>query len=122
MKTDKSFADKIKSILSYVVKWPQYYVPVTALIVWFVIWLICNILHIYSFPVGYWQKIFFGILGASIITWSSYTMFSAWQPHLKSHIDTNPPSKEVTEWERTKLAFYYFALFVWSATELAKGL
>ena len=113
----------IKKILTWLIDKPQYYVPIGSLIVFFVIRWCAIQMKWYSFDPGYWQSIFFGILGASIITWAAYIMFAAWQPHLKHDIDSDPESfKKLSPWERALLAFLFVALFVWSATQLASGL
>jgi hypothetical protein len=113
----------MKKIWNFIKGKPQYYVPVLSLVLWFLIWAACNWFGLYSPPVGYWVGIFYGITGAAIILWAAYIMFAAWNPHLKNDIDTDPTSFiKLSPWQRALLAFLFVALFVWSATELAKGL
>lgn len=114
---------KIKSILIKLMNYPQYYVPVGALVIWFIIRWYCIRMEIYNFAIGYWQAVFYGILGASVILWAGYVMFAAWNPSLKNDIDSNPQSfNELSPWQRALLAFLFVALFVWSATQLASNL
>jgi len=73
-----------------------------------------------TYPVGYWQKVAFGIMSMSIIMGVAWLWLGASFPQLKKELDPDQISLyTLTQWEKLKLAFAFFALYAGGAVLLA---
>jgi hypothetical protein len=73
-----------------------------------------------TYPVGYWQKVAFGILAMSIIMGVAWLWLGASFPGLKKELDPDRIDLiKLTTWEKLKLAFAFFALYAFGSVLLA---
>lgn len=73
-----------------------------------------------TYPIGYFQKIAFGIIGSSIITGVAWIWLSATQPYLKELIDPDTLKPQtLSVWQQIKLSLFFYGLFVAGAVLLA---
>lgn len=72
------------------------------------------------FPLGYVQKIAFGTFGMSVISSITWFWLGAIAPHFKELIDPEKQRyKMLSQWEQTKLAFWFYAFYAGGAVLLA---
>ena len=73
-----------------------------------------------TYPVGYFQKICFGILAMSIIVAVTWLWLGATFPGLKLLIDPDTCKLEdFTPWQQLKIALYFYCLYAVGALLLA---
>jgi hypothetical protein len=98
----------------------EYIIALVALVVWLLFEAGGKLLGWHTYPVGYWQKLAFGVLGISLIKGVAWIWLGASFPRLKAVIDPDLISLEkLTAWEKVKLAFWFFGLYVGGAVVLA---
>jgi len=73
-----------------------------------------------TYPVGYWQKLAFGIFGMSIIVGVTWLWLGATFPGLKALIDPDTLDfKTLTLWQQLKLASLFFCFYALGVVLLA---
>lgn len=73
-----------------------------------------------TYPVGYFQKLTFGIFGMSIISGVAWIWLGATFPDLKRCLDPDTMEyKTLQTWEKIKLAFWLYAWYSGGAVFLA---
>lgn len=98
----------------------EYRIGFGALLFWFLLHIAGLIFGFEVYPIGYFQKLAFGILGVNIIITVAWYWMQKTLPQLKSDLDPDSDKyKGLTLWERIKLGFWFFALFVGGAVLLA---
>jgi hypothetical protein len=98
----------------------EYLIGFGALLVWVILHFAGLIFGFEVYPVGYFQKLAFGILGTNIIIVIAWFWLQKTLPQLKNVLDPdNDEYKGLQLWERIKLGFWFFALFVISTVVLA---
>ena len=98
----------------------EYFIALTAFIVWLLFELGGRHFGWETYPVGYWQKVAFGILAMSIILGVAWLWLGASFPSLKKELDPDQIDLiKLTTWEKLKLAFAFFALYAGGAVLLA---
>lgn len=98
----------------------EYVVPFVAIIAWLLFAAGGKWFGWSTYPIGYFQKLAFGIVGSSVLMGAGWLTLGSWFPRLKRIID--PDTNEfrmLNLWEQIKLAFWFFALYVGSAVALA---
>lgn len=73
-----------------------------------------------TYPAGYFQKIAFGTMAMSIISAVAWVWLGATFPVLREAIDPDTEKfKELSPWEKVRMAFWFFALYSFGAALLA---
>jgi hypothetical protein len=98
----------------------EYLVPIVAIIVWLLFAAGGKWFGWSTYPIGYFQKLAFGIVGISVLMGVAWITMGSWFPKLKKLIDPDTNQLEMLGlWEQVKLAFWFFALYVGGAVFLA---
>ncbi len=98
----------------------EYIIAIIALMVWLLFEAGGRWFGWETYPVGYFQKITFGILSMSIIMGVAWLWLGASFPGLKKELDPDQIDLiKLTAWEKLKLAFAFFALYAGGAVLLA---
>ena len=98
----------------------EYLVPIIAALVWFLFAAGGKWLGWSTYPVGYFQKLAFGIVGISVLSGVGWTVLGSWFPKLKEIIDPDTNNFDKLQlWEQVRIAFWFFALYVCGAVFLA---
>ena len=98
----------------------EYLIGILALAFWLAFQAGGRFLGWQTYPVGYFQKICFGILAMSIITAVSWLWLGATFPGLKLLIDPDTCKLEdFTPWQQLKIALYFYCLYAVGALLLA---
>jgi hypothetical protein len=73
-----------------------------------------------TYPVGFFQKIAFGILAMSVISGVGWIWIEATFPELKKLIDPDSLSIQfLSQWEKIKLALFFWGFYVGGTVLLA---
>ena len=106
--------------LKFLINKTEYLIGFYSLLVWSLLHLAGLIFGFEVYPIGYFQKLAFGILGVNIIFVVAWYWLQKTLPQLKNELDPdNDNYKALPQWERTKLGFWFIALFVGGAVVLA---
>ena len=98
----------------------EYWIAFLALVGWSAFEFAGQIFKIKTYPVGYFQKIFFGIIGMSIIAGVTWAWLGATFPELKQMIDPDTNEfKNLKQCEQLKLALAFFFFYGAGAVLLA---
>lgn len=91
----------------------EFYIALMAGVVWFAFWLGSLFFGTETYPVGYFQKICFGILAMSIISGVTFFWLRKTQPFYANLLDpdTQGGINNLTEWEKIKVGLFWFAFF-----------
>ena len=106
----KNYANKF---LNWSKNQTEFYIAILAGIVWFIFWISAEILGTESYPVGYFQKICFGILAMSIISGVTFLWLRKTQPFYFNLLDpdTQGGVNDLTTWQKIKIGLFWFALY-----------
>ena len=125
----KTIFNIIKSTLSRVARWlklfrlagkTEYIIGLLALAFWLAFEAGGRFLGWQTYPVGYFQKICFGILAMSIITAVTWLWLGATHPGLKRIIDPDTCKlKDFTPWQQIRIALFFYCLYAVGALLLA---
>lgn len=112
---------KLQKIYGWVRKQTEFYIALLAGLVWFLFWLSHIVFNTESYPVGFFQKISFGIMAMSIITGITFYWLKETQPFYFNLLDpdTEQGVNDITEWEKIKIGLFWFAFYGAGATLLA---
>ena len=129
MKTLISILSFIKTTLSRLARWlnlfrhagkTEYIIGIFALAFWLAFEAGGRFLGWQTYPVGYFQKICFGILAMSIITAVTWLWLGATHPPLKNIIDPDTCKlKDFTPWQQIRIALFFYCLYAVGALLLA---
>ena len=110
-----------KKILNWLKHQAEYMIGVLAFLAWMIIYLFGKNFGIETYPIGYFQKIFFGIVSMSIISAVGFFWLRKTQPYYFNLIDPDTPDgiNNLTEWEKIKVGLFWFALYVGGIVFLA---
>ena len=98
----------------------EYIIGILALAFWLAFEAGGRFLGWQTYPVGYFQKICFGILAMSIITAVSWLWLGATHPPLKRIIDPDTfKLKDFTPWQQLRIALFFYCLYAVGALLLA---
>jgi hypothetical protein len=98
----------------------EYMIALVAFVAWLLFEAGGRVFGWETYPVGYWQKVAFGILAMSIILGVAWLWLGASFPGLKKELDPDQIELfKLTAWEKLKLAFGFFALYALGAVLLA---
>jgi hypothetical protein len=98
----------------------EYFIGFIAFCAWLAIEVGGKLFGWETYPVGYWQKIAFGILATSIISAVGWVWLGASFPELKKLIDPDSMNiQQITTWEKLKLALFFWGFYVGSAVLLS---
>jgi hypothetical protein len=124
--------DKLKKVLSFIFQllkrffnWTklqtEFKIAIGALIAWFGFYLGAGTFGIETYPIGYFQKIFFGILATSIIFGVGFFWLKNSQPYYFDLIDpdTQGGVNDLTTWQKVKIGLFWYGLYVSSIVLLA---
>ena len=111
----------LKKIYEWVRNQTEFYIALLAGIVWFLFWVSHIIFNTESYPVGFFQKIAFGIMAMSIISGVTFFWLKETQPFYFNLLDpdTQGGITEITEWEKIKIGLFWFAFYGLGAALLA---
>ena len=129
MKTLKTIFNFIKQILVRLAGYlnlfrlagkTEYIIGLLALAFWLAFEAGGRFLGWQTYPVGYFQKICFGILAMSIITAVTWLWLGATHPGLKRIIDPDTCKlKDFTPWQQIRIALFFYCLYAVGALLLA---
>ncbi len=98
----------------------EYVIGIIALAFWLAFEAGGRFLGWQTYPVGYFQKICFGILAMSIITAVTWLWLGATHPGLKRIIDPDTCKlKDYTPWQQIRIALFFYCLYAVGALLLA---
>ena len=99
--------------MAWLRKQTEFLIALLAGMVWFLFWISHLFLGTESYPVGYFQKIAFGILAMSIISGVTFFWLKKTQPFYFNLLDpdTQGGINNVTEWERVKIGLFWFLFY-----------
>ena len=98
----------------------EYLIGVLALAFWLAFEAGGRFLGWQTYPVGYFQKICFGILAMSIIVAVTWFWLGATFPGLKRIIDPDTfKMKDFTPWQQLRIALFFYCLYAVGALLLA---
>ena len=110
----------MKNLKDFLTGRTEYLIGIAALIVWLLFEAAGRWLGWDTYPVGYFQKFSFGILGMSIIAGVGWIWLGATFPNLKRLIDPDTIDlKNITEWEKLKFALFFWSFYCGGAVLLA---
>ena len=103
----------IKKFLNWAKNQTEFYIAILAALVWFGFWISAEILGTESYPVGYFQKICFGILAMSIISGVTFFWLRKTQPFYFNLLDpdTQGGINDLTTWQKIKIGLFWFAFY-----------
>lgn len=106
----KNYANKF---LNWSKNQTEFYIAILAALVWFGFWISAEILGTESYPVGYFQKICFGILAMSIISGVTFFWLRKTQPFYFNLLDpdTQGGVNDLTTWQKIKIGLFWFSFF-----------
>lgn len=106
----KNYANKF---LNWAKNQTEFYIAILAALVWFGFWISAEILGTESYPVGYFQKICFGILAMSIISGVTFFWLRKTQPFYFNLLnpDTQGGINDLTIWQKIKIGLFWFAFY-----------
>lgn len=117
------FAGKIKSFACQKITFvgrKEFLIPVIAFAAWLFFAVGGMLFGWTTYPVGYFQKLTFGIFGMSIISGVAWIWLGATFPDLKKCLDPDTMEyQSITTWEKIKLAFWLYAWYSGGAVFLA---
>ena len=98
----------------------EYLIGILALVFWLAFEAGGRFLGWQTYPVGYFQKICFGILAMSIIVAVTWLWLGATHPPLKRIIDPDTfKLKDFTPWQQLRIALFFYCLYAVGALLLA---
>jgi hypothetical protein len=98
----------------------EYWIGFIALVGWLLFAIAGKWFGWATYPAGYFQKICFGIVAMSIIAGVAWIWLGATFPNFKKLIDPDTfDSTKITQWERIKISFSFYALYAAGAVLLA---
>jgi hypothetical protein len=103
----------IHKFLAWAKRQTEFYIALLAGAVWFLFWISSFFLGTESYPLGFFQKIAFGILAMSIISGVSFFWLKKTQPYYFDLLDpdTQGGIQNISEWQRLKIGLFYFSFF-----------
>ena len=107
----------IKSHANKFLRWAknqtEFYIAILAGVVWTAFWISSTIFGTESYPVGYFQKICFGILAMSIISGVTFFWLKKTQPFYFNLLDpdTQGGVNDLTTWQKIKIGLFWFAFY-----------
>lgn len=117
MKKLQNIIDSVKDGINKFNTWAkhqtEFYIAILAGVAWFIFWLSSKILGTESYPVGYFQKIAFGILAMSIISGVTFFWLRKTQPFYYNLLDpdTQGGVNDLTTWEKVKVGLFWFCFY-----------
>lgn len=110
--TGKVFKSIVSWLKSAMTGKTEYWIGILALVAWFVIYLFSALFGIESYPIGYFQKIAFGILAMSIISAVTFIWAKATLPFLGKLLDPNSKNYQKLDlWQQLKVSLFFFAFY-----------
>ena len=100
--------------ISWAKKQVMFYIAILAALVWFGFWFSSIFAGTETFPVGYWQKVPFGIVVACVglgcaFFWIKLTRPQSWD---KLDDETDGGVSALDEWQRVKVSLFWVSIFV----------
>jgi hypothetical protein len=102
-------------------KYTEFYVAIIAVLVWAAFYLASLFVGSETYPIGYFQKIPFGLMSMSVIYSTTFFILKYSQPFYYDLLDpdTQGGVQNISEWERIKIGLFWFAFFGLGAAFLA---
>jgi hypothetical protein len=98
----------------------EYYIGFCAFVAWLLFEAGGKFLGWQTYPVGYFQKITFGILAMSIISGVAWIWLGATFPGLKKLIDPDTINiSKLSQWQQLKISLFFYAFYAGGALLLA---
>jgi len=103
----------IKRFFKWSKKQVMFYIAIMAALVWFAFWILSRFAGTETYPVGYFQKIPFGVLGSCIILGAAFLWIKKTRPQSWDKLDdeTEGGVQSITEWEKVKVSLFWVAIF-----------
>ena len=99
----------------------EFKLTIFSLIIWFIFYFAAGTFGIETYPIGYFQKIFFGILSTNIIFGVAFFWLRNSQPYYYDLIDpdTQGGVNDLTTWQKVLIGLFWFSLYSSSTVLLA---
>lgn len=109
----KTITDTTKRLIGWARKQTEFFIALLAAAVWFAFWLASEMIGTETYPVGYFQKIAFGILAMAIISGVTFYWLKNTQPFYANLLDpdTQGGVKDLTEWQKVKIGLFWFCFY-----------
>jgi len=120
----KKYLIKIKALLVSLIKFltvpflwvknkPEFFIGILAAGAWFLFWLMSRLIGTETYPVGYFQKIAFGLMAMSVISAVTFFWLKETNRFFFDLLDPDKPDgiENLTEWEKIKVGLFWFAFF-----------
>lgn len=111
----------IKKFYAWTKKHTKYYIGIMALICWSIFYAFGHTFGIESYPIGYFQKIFFGILAMSVIEGVGFFWLKHTQPYYFDLLnnETEGGINELNAWQKIVIGLFWYGLYVGGIVLLA---
>lgn len=111
----------LKKFLNWAKRQTEFYIALLAGAVWFLFWAASFLFGTETYPLGFFQKIAFGILAMSIISGVTFFWLKKTQPFYANLLDpdTQGGIEYLTEWEKIKIGLFWFAFYGFGTVVLA---
>ena len=98
----------------------EYWIGLLALAAWSIIYVMSILFGIESYPIGYFQKIAFGVLAMSVISMTAFAWAKETLPFLGELLDPDSQTyKKLELWQQVKVSLFFFAFYGFGVVVLA---
>jgi hypothetical protein len=106
--------EKIKAFFTWAKKQVMFYIAILAALVWFAFWFSSMVAGTETFPVGYWQKIPFGLVTAAIGLGCAFFYLKTSFPTIYDIMkeDTDGGVNNFTDWQKCLVWMFYVVVFI----------
>lgn len=100
--------------------WTEYKIGIWSAVAWGILSFLGIFFGFATFPIGYFQKIAFGLIGTSVILGVTWWALGSTLPKLKELLDPDSDKLEgLTLWQQVKVGLFFFGLRAGGALLLA---
>lgn len=109
--------EQVKKIPGKIKQWirkqTEFVIAFFAAVAWFAFWVASQLVGTETYPVGYFQKIAFGLLAMSIISGVTFYWLRRTQPYYADLLDpdTQGGIEKLTEWQKLKIGLFWFLFY-----------
>ena len=114
MKTIKQITKILNVFTTWLKKQVMFRIAIIAGLVWFAFWVSSIVAGTESFPVGYWQKVPFGLVVACVGLGCAFFWIKLSRPQSWDKLDdeTEGGVSALDEWQRVKVSLFWVTIFV----------
>ena len=111
----------LKAFYNWTSNQTEFKLTIFSLLIWMLFYFGAGTFGFETYPIGYFQKIFFGILSTNIIFGVGFFWMRKSQPYYYDLIDpdTQGGINDLTTWQKVLVGLFWFGLYVSSTVLLA---